>query len=187
MRKLNLAVLLGLIVALGCSQGARERLGTFFFEIPEEGEQPAAVDVPSQAASEPPMLALAVSKYKSMHGPYGERKCLDCHDPAKSRRVREDFMDACSGCHVRYFGADVGHAPAAEGECASCHDPHRSVQVHLLKQPVLDTCVECHDEPEDLSEDAHGVEGVENCATCHDAHFGSGVFLKPEFTKARTD
>ena len=40
--------------------------------------------------------------------------------------------------------------------------------------------MKCHDEPEDLTEEAHGVPGVENCTSCHDPHFGSAPFLKPD-------
>jgi len=187
MRKLTLAIPLGLIAGLGCSQDARQRLKAFFFEIPEEGTPPAVVEAPSPPSDELPTLALAESKYKSTHEPYRKRECSYCHDPENQRRVREDFMNVCSRCHTRYFGDEVGHAPVAEGECETCHEAHRSAEQRLLKQPVLEVCTECHDEPEDLSEDAHSGEGVEECTACHDAHFGSGALLKSESGKAAAD
>jgi predicted CXXCH cytochrome family protein len=166
------------MILAGCSQATRERLTTFFFEVPEEAPAPKAVDTATPTAAEPPTLVLPESKYKSIHPPYAQHGCDSCHDAAQKMHVREDLVDACSECHDRYFSADVGHAPVAEGRCDACHDPHRSEHAGLLKLATFDTCVDCHDEPEDLSEAAHGGEGVENCTECHDPHFGTARLLK---------
>ena len=96
--------------------------------------------------------------------------------------VFDDAADSCGACHTRFFSDEVAHSPVEEGECAGCHVAHRSEREFLLKAPVLDLCIECHDEPEDLSEPAHAVEGVEECSACHDAHFGEEMLLKPDPT-----
>jgi predicted CXXCH cytochrome family protein len=59
-----------------------------------------------------------------------------------------------------------------------CHRPHRSEHSALLILPLFDTCIECHDEPEDLSETAHSGTDAEDCMKCHDPHFGEGMLLR---------
>lgn len=68
----------------------------------------------------------------------------------------------------------------SEGDCQTCHTLHRSEQLHLLIRPVFETCIECHDEPEDLSEDSHSGDNVEQCTRCHDPHFGVTPLLRPD-------
>ncbi|MFQ5495703.1 MAG: cytochrome c3 family protein, partial [Phycisphaerae bacterium] len=93
---------------------------------------------------------------------------------------RENLLDACRGCHSDYFSDRVRHAPVEQGQCTECHNMHRSTQHALLTMPVGDLCIECHDEPEDLSEPAHTVQGVANCTGCHDPHFGGEMLMKPQ-------
>ena len=174
---------LSVVVALGCSQAARDRFMHWFFEISEGSATQEASQQSTSPFYEPPTLRVAEAKYKSVHSPVVKRDCRSCHDAARRMQVREDMMDSCSVCHARFFGSEVGHSPVEEQECAGCHEPHRSEHLHLLKQPVLETCTECHDDPEDLSEEAHSGEGVENCTACHDAHFGTGMLLKPGYKR----
>jgi predicted CXXCH cytochrome family protein len=103
-------------------------------------------------------------------------------------QVREDMLDSCRECHPRYFSDAVRHDPVSSGDCDTCHQPHRSELLHLLRQPVYNTCVDCHDEPEDLSEEAHGGDilesgAVKNCTVCHDPHFGAEKLLRPGHEK----
>lgn len=150
----------------------------FFFEIPESSGASESTSMVVGVRSEVPKLVLPPSKFASHHPPYVRRECKNCHDADSRMQVRDDFLDQCRGCHERYFSDEVGHSPVAEGECITCHNPHRSVERSLLNMPVFDTCVDCHDEPEDLSESAHAGDNVENCIACHDPHFGIAPFLK---------
>ena len=177
-RQLGPALLLAVAVSVSCSSSARERLKAFFFEIPPEPQTQGAADKPLDPTPEPSALSLPESKYVSLHPPYVARQCQSCHDVAQRMQVRKDLADSCRGCHARYFGPEVGHAPVAQGQCAECHDMHRSEQLHLLKKSVLKTCVECHDEPAELSKDAHGGPKVDQCTSCHDPHFRSGALLR---------
>ncbi|MCH8852268.1 MAG: hypothetical protein IID41_06395 [Planctomycetes bacterium] len=95
------------------------------------------------------------------------------------------MMASCSTCHPRFFSDAVGHGPVASGDCMACHTPHRSKHPSLLLLPVFETCIECHDEPEDLSEAAHSGRDAEQCIKCHDPHFGEGMLLRNADPEAR--
>lgn len=170
----------GLLVLLGCSPDARERAKHFFFEIPEETESDVASKHAAPSPEERSTSTLPPRKYASVHRPYKEQRCSSCHDSAQRMQVRSDLADACTACHPRYFSSEVAHGPVTDGECTACHHLHRSERPHLLKQRIVDMCAECHDPPEDLSEEAHSVENVENCTACHDPHFGEDMLLKTE-------
>jgi predicted CXXCH cytochrome family protein len=159
------------IAALGCSQAARDRMMHFFFEIPP-AETPTAGQAADQGESvaKPEKLQLPPSQFQSVHSPFAQRACLKCHDQQRRMLVREDARKQCEACHPRYFSDEVKHDAVSGGACADCHLPHRSVQLHLLKMPVYETCIECHDE-DDVS-GAHEDQDIKNCSTCHDAHFG---------------
>lgn len=165
--------------ALACSQAARTRFEHWFFEVPQGAQAPASETASSEVTPPPPPVLTVppLSPLLYFHPPYVERACDACHDISNQMTVMET-QQSCAECHPRYFSEEVGHGPVSQGACDECHEPHRSEWPGLLRTPVLDTCVECHDEPEDLSEEAHGSDGVEKCTACHDPHFGSGMLLR---------
>ncbi len=166
------------VVFIGCSSASRERMKNFFFEIPAADSKAKSVKPGIIPSNWPVQSTLASSPFTSLHPPFVRRQCQLCHDATQKMLPREEIADSCKTCHTRYFSDEVGHEPVSSGECGQCHEMHRSRLDHLLLQPVLETCVDCHDEPEDLSEKAHGQKGVENCTSCHDPHFGESPFLK---------
>jgi len=174
--------MLAAVVLVGCSASARYRLKHWFFDIPDETAAAAQADESDEPAVVPKPTAVPQPKprFVSFHPPYVNRECSACHNNEQRMRPFEDFMKVCSDCHDDYFDEDtVGHFPVADGECLTCHQMHRSPYKALLTNAVLDICVGCHDEPEDLSEEAHhGGEGVDDCTRCHDPHFGEPPLLR---------
>lgn len=171
-----------LAVALGCSQDAKSRFMNWFFEIPDEPDQTSISTVTDETPTKAQLAGSVV--FASRHPPYVAQECASCHDASTRMAVRKDFAAACAECHARYYSKEVGHGPAVDGECRVCHDMHRSQHKALLKMSVLDSCVECHDYPEDLSPEAHSGDNVENCIACHDPHFGEGFFLRDAYLKS---
>lgn len=178
------------LLIVGCSMAARDRVMHFFFEIPDNaGDNDGTTVASSSKSAQPaePQLELPETRFRSQHKPYMTRMCAECHNQEERMEVRGDFLQQCRTCHTKYFSEAIEHPPVADEECMACHQPHRSVEPFLLRQSVLDTCVDCHDEPEDLSEDVHGAEGVENCISCHDPHFSTGVMLRADYKRTDAD
>lgn len=173
------ALVVGLVL-LGCSIEARDRLKHFFFEVP--GETPPSASTTDEstkpAAPPPDPPAAPGTKFASMHPPFLQRKCGECHDAEARMTPRKDLLDSCKVCHQRHFTPEVGHSPVTQQQCLQCHDPHRSIQPALLKSAIYDLCLQCHDEPALLSPESHSGPDVEKCTACHDPHFGTGKLLK---------
>ncbi len=175
---------LGLAITIGCNAQSRHRLMNFFFEIPSVKKNSVSTNESRQTASvaAPIAFVLPPARFAVVHNPVLTRDCAACHDASNQMVPREDLTDACRTCHTEFATQEIGHAPVA-GECSTCHEMHRSQIAGLLRQPILETCIECHDGPEDLTEDAHTVANVEKCTNCHDPHFGEGVLLKLGYEK----
>ena len=178
MFKRTLMVILGAALLVGCSQAALDKAKRFFFEVPEESSPDTVGE--TAGGEEQPELVLPESQYASVHRPVLERKCSSCHDTSGQMKVPENLTEACRVCHARFFGDQVEHGPVADGECRGCHTLHRSKHPHLLTAPAGETCLECHDSADELSEEAHGQPGAEHCTRCHDPHFGASPFLKAD-------
>ncbi len=187
MRRSRRILLIVVIAGVGCSPAARDKLLNFFFEVPDAPPgttpdvqpQPVAVSPPDEVI-EPRWMAEASAGFRSVHPAVLDRECHRCHDVAGRMAVEDErLINACQSCHPKFFTDDIEHPPVAAAACRSCHTLHRSREPTLLIQPVLDTCIQCHDEPEDLSEDSHSGADAENCIRCHDPHFGPLPMLKP--------
>ena len=168
-------------VPVGCAQATRDRLMQWFFEIPADSKEtprPSPGQVAEVEAPAPHAESALAPRFASVHPPFVQRRCDECHNAGERMQVREDALDSCRKCHEKYFSGQVGHVPVAQGQCVECHEMHRSREEALLRKPVFETCVECHEEPASLSPHAHGDADVRRCTKCHDAHFGVEKLLK---------
>ncbi len=102
----------------------------------------------------------------SLHVPFLSGSCSVCHDVENSYALFMEGTDLCLMCHGDTLsGAAVTHIPAMS-DCMICHTPHQSQNARLLKQPVEELCLECHDRTR--VEEVHGA--VMECTSCHTPH-----------------
>lgn len=110
----------------------------------------------------------------SIHLPYGEKRCDDCHNKATESGLIRPRNEICFVCHTDIINGFFVHGPASVGGCLECHEPHSSAFPSLLKADRKKLCVGCHQE----KRDAQGLhdKAVANgmlCMDCHDPHTGT--------------
>lgn len=160
----------------GCSVKKHYRLLSFFFDGVPDPNAPRMSVLPGSSVPG----NLRDSPTYSVHPPFAEEKCGDCH----VSRFAIEAMDAsvCLKCHP---GAAKEyphmHGPVAATACLWCHAPHESAYSHLFKGEARRVCTECHDSSL-LSTDrvpAH-ADPARDCLGCHGGHGGMDrFFLKP--------
>lgn len=111
---------------------------------------------------------------RSVHMPYGEKACKDCHDKSKTIGLIRPKEKLCSMCHEDFIQGKVVHGPVAVGACLACHLPHSSQYPLLLKASVNTICDSCHTEKR-LAAPMHEKVSERGmiCVDCHDPHFSN--------------
>ena len=178
----------GTLLLASCGAHAKRDWLTFFFDgVPPEkterqgvaGQPPVA---PGPNAGVPAdNLVPAAEPARTVHRPYGDRKCDACHESQFSQKLRGKTGEICQLCHKTLFAdARFRHAPAEDGECLGCHHPHESAERFLLARKGQQLCLECHDGKDVTGAAAHAGIGETACQGCHDPHGGGDRrFLKP--------
>ena len=114
----------------------------------------------------------------SVHLPYDEKKCDNCHDKNKDDGLVRPAKQLCLMCHKDFFQGHFQHGPAAVGDCLSCHLPHNSAYTALLKTDRKVICDTCHKEQRAaLSLHNKVAERKLDCADCHNPHYGTTPFF----------
>jgi predicted CXXCH cytochrome family protein len=169
----------GLLVAsLACSQTAKHRRLSFFFDgVPAPGGPAAAgAAMPPPGAVLPAPTAVAARLFA--HTPYRENRCGGCHDVDSGQLIRPLDEGLCRTCHaVLIRDLPFLHGPVAVDECTACHHYHHSAYPQLLLDTPVATCLKCHDLADLHNEDYHATIETQSCTDCHDAHGGRDRFF----------
>src|SRR5690606_26299277 len=159
---LLVAALTPVVLWSGCSPAGRYRTLSFFFDgVPD----PAAPEIDTSSVQ-----ALRRSPTYSVHQPFAEERCSDCH----SQRFNLGPQDSglCLNCHAEVPSEQpFMHGPVAAVACLWCHSAHESAYPSLLKGPARQVCSSCH-EPGLLNVTrvpAHADESL-SCLECHPGH-----------------
>ena len=144
---------------------------SFFFDgVPNPADAVAADD--SEELSDTPVVGKArpVST-ASMHPRKGGWACRRCHS-SFSNQLKGSVEELCKQCHTRdKFPEGKLHGPLNVGKCTACHDPHRSSQGHLVRLPVPELCMQCHEKKLTFQRIEQHIEDKGSaCVRCHNPH-----------------
>jgi predicted CXXCH cytochrome family protein len=114
----------------------------------------------------------------SIHPPFAEKRCDDCHDKNTDSGFVVAAKDLCNVCHPDFIKGAYSHGPAAVGACTICHVPHNSQYAKLLKKSKKEICDTCHTEKR-LALGLHNTVKNKNifCTDCHNPHGGDNRFF----------
>ena len=115
---------------------------------------------------------------ESLHPPYAEKRCGDCHDKNKESGFVVEADKLCAHCHTGFPKCEYVHGPVAVGACLKCHVPHSSKNPSLLVKPRSEICNVCHTEPRA----AMGLHKIAmsreiTCVDCHNPHAGNDRYF----------
>jgi predicted CXXCH cytochrome family protein len=114
----------------------------------------------------------------SVHPPFAEKHCDNCHDKNTDSGFVVPAKDLCNVCHPDFIKGAYSHGPAAVGACTMCHVPHNSQYQSLLKKPKGEICDSCHQEKR-LAHGLHNMVKLKKmvCTDCHNPHGGNSRFF----------
>ena len=180
----------GLILfIISCSPRKSYEIKSFLFDgvpNPEVQNQPVdsvstnLLELETELDSTTVMAKVELLK-GSVHKPYSERKCNDCHSSKSMGKLKIEISNLCTSCHTDIKRYTYEHGPVESNYCTSCHDPHKSDNKHLLKFENENLCSHCHSVEKLKNYTIHSEIDDNNCTSCHNAHGGMNeYFLKTE-------
>lgn len=114
----------------------------------------------------------------SVHPPYAEKRCNDCHNKETDSGFVTEKEALCAVCHKNFLKGTYAHGPAAVGSCLECHLPHNSPNPSLLKKRNGELCATCHREQRQAASLHKTVaEKSISCVKCHNPHAGNNPFF----------
>lgn len=177
-----------LMTGLSCSTEARSRLVHFFFEVPSPRASAPDERPPSQVMPPASPRVSAARPFASIHLPFRERRCGECHDSSSAQAILEPWAERCAKCHQSiFYSGPVLHGPVGAIACDECHLPHASPLPALLRQMEPDLCLACH-APTLVRNDDHHADVSGSCTRCHDPHGGADYrLLRPNYSQQAAD
>ena len=114
------------------------------------------------------------SKTSSIHPPFRDKLCLNCHDFTKDNLLQLPKNKLCFKCHKNFITGVFVHGPVAVADCLACHFPHQSPNKSLLRRPRNKICGKCHQERRQAYAMHNRViaRGM-FCVDCHNPHSGN--------------
>ncbi len=177
------------LLLAGCDPVTRHKaLSTLFDGVPT---LPPAEDychdawekrIKEQEAKSRQVAGGQTAQQNSIHPPYAEKRCNDCHEAEKTSvsGLVKPKNELCFTCHPDILQGAYAHGPAAVGDCLACHLPHEASYPSLLARDPGTVCHKCHQEDR-LAAAMHDKVKAKGmvCIDCHDPHSGnSKYFLK---------
>lgn len=171
------ALLLGLVGVsawMGCSVERNYKMLSFFFDGVPDPEQLKAA---REAAALGQGTDIRLSPTYSVHKPYAEDKCADCH--GGRLRLSKTDSSLCMKCHTDNMGSEpITHGPVAAGACLWCHAPHESAFKALMKSKPRDVCMQCHTAAMLVNERVpEHSDPAQDCLGCHFGHGSTERFM----------
>ena len=177
------ACLAALLLALGCSELTARNITSLVFDGVPAPPPPDTYCAPWLAAKQAPLSssrssATPAAPKGSVHLPYQEKRCDDCHDKTKEEGLVAPRGKLCFICHDSIIKGAFVHGPAGTGDCLACHQPHDSTLPRLLSKEPSKLCVHCHQEAR-VSPKIHdkSAELKIPCYDCHNPHVGSNRYF----------
>jgi predicted CXXCH cytochrome family protein len=174
-RRLRVAgIAVGAIAAAlwsGCSIEKHHGILSFFFDgVPNPDQWQHATAAERQ-------VAMRQSPTYTIHQPFAEDRCSDCHTGFQIARTADSKL--CMNCHQGKTDEHrFMHGPVAATACLWCHAPHESAFPALLKNSPRDVCIQCHTPAMlETSTVPEHADPTSNCISCHSGHGGEVRFF----------
>lgn len=183
-----ITILIIVSIIIACNPSKLHKTLTFFFDgVPDPNFQTGIQDT---VAIDSVVVASTTQEIVlpklTVHLPYQEKKCNNCHEKSSMGKLKIQQPDLCYQCHNDYKDEYVKvHGPAAGGYCTTCHNPHQSKEKKLVHHIGQKLCFTCHDSINVKRNRYHLDKEIHDCISCHNPHGGDSRFMVEGFACAK--
>ena len=176
--KIVVYLLFFVFIYSGCSQNKLHKTLSIFFDgVPYKSKDSTVIKKDSIVIKDSLRNLKNTKKQNSIivsvHPPYRDRECSNCHDNNDKTKFTKPLQSLCFNCHDDFSKKyKFVHGPVASGSCIACHNPHQSKLKKLVLRENQSLCTYCHDKKQVLKNEVHSDIGETNCTECHNPHGG---------------